>query len=593
LADFAAAREWSMHRYRTHRLAELCAVEPGTRLRVAGWLAKKRDHRGVLFLDLRDAHGSLQLVLEAGSEGFAIAQSLTLESVVCVTGTLVARSGVSRNAKLATGHIELRVEVLEVLSTALALPFPIGLDTTPEELRLKHRYLDLRGARQHKNLELRSAFIQSLRQRLSAARFLEIQTPILTASSPEGARDFLVPSRIHPGKFYALPQAPQIFKQLLMVAGVDRYFQIAPCFRDEDARADRSPGEFYQLDIELAFVTQDDVFAAIEPIVAGVFREFSSRSSDSAPFRRIRHEDSLVAYGSDKPDLRNPLTALDMTQFALDTNSGAFSESARAGLRLRGLRLPGGAARPRRFFDQLMELCGRHATLYAYLSLGAQAKGALAKLPEATRQGLATELGAETGDALLLMAAPLDRIASTTHALRAWCGEALGLCERDAFRFCWVIDYPMYERDPKTDEIDFSHNPFSMPQGGLAALSGDPLAVRAYQYDLVCNGVELSSGAIRNHQPDIMVRAFEIAGYERSALEQRFSGLFQAFHYGAPPHGGLAPGIDRMLMLLAEEPNIREVIAFPMTQRAEDLLMGAPSEVSEAQLRELHLWPGT
>jgi aspartyl-tRNA synthetase len=578
-----------MQRYRTHHLGALAELEPGTQLRVAGWVAKKRDHHRVLFLDLRDSHGTLQLVVEAGSSAFASAKSVSLESVLSVVGTLVARAQASRNAKSLLGHFELRVEELELLSPAAPLPFPIGHESTPEELRLRYRFLDLRGARQRANLELRSALIKSLRDRMTQAGFAEIQTPILTASSPEGARDFLVPSRTHPGKFYALPQAPQLFKQLLMVAGVDRYFQIAPCFRDEDARADRSPGEFYQLDVELAFVTQEDVFCAIEPVIAGVFQEFSSKAQDSAPFRRIRYEQALVAYGSDKPDLRNPLMARDLTELLRSCECGALSEAARSGSAVRGFRLPGAAAQPRRFFDGVAAHCAEPGAQHAHLTLGAPEKGALAKLPEATRQAITSALGGEPGDALLLVSTAASRIASLTHSLRAWCGEALGLCEPGAFRFCWVVDYPMYERDENTGKIEFSHNPFSMPQGGLAALTGDPLSVRAYQYDLVCNGVELSSGAIRNHDPEIMVRAFEIAGYTRAELERRFSGLFQAFHYGAPPHGGLAPGIDRMLMLLADEPNIREVIAFPMTQSGEDLLMGAPSTVSEAQLRELHL----
>ncbi len=578
-----------MHRYRTHHTGALTAVPIGTQVRLAGWIAKKRDHRGVLFLDLRDAHGSAQLVIEAASPVFGDAASVSLESVVAVTGVLVERAATSRNERLATGHLELRVEAFEILSAAAPLPFPVGANSTPEELRLRHRYLDLRGARQHRNLELRSAFMASVRRRMLAASFVEVQTPILTASSPEGARDFLVPSRLHPGKFYALPQAPQLFKQLLMVSGVDRYFQIAPCFRDEDARADRSPGEFYQLDVELSFVTQDDVFDSIEPIIAGLFTEFSSKTSDPAPFQRIRYADALIGYGCDKPDLRNPLCARALEDFVLGTPCGALSDAARSGHAVRGLRLPGAAEQARRFFDAVAETCERHGALRAHLTLGTPHKGALSKLPEDAQATLVARLDARPGDAVLLFAAPSDAILGLTKALRSELGEALGVCEKDAFRLCWVVDYPLFERDPQSGAIGFSHNPFSMPQGGLEALAGDPLEVHAYQYDLVCNGIELSSGAIRNHVPEIMQRVFEIAGYSRDELERRFSGLFQAFHYGAPPHGGLAPGLDRILMLLADEPNIREVIAFPMTQGAEDLMMGAPSVVSEAQLRELHL----
>jgi len=579
-----------MHRYRTHHTSTLTEATIGSEVRLAGWIAKKRDHHGVVFLDLRDAHGTLQLVVEADTAAFASARSVSLESVVSVTGSVTRRSQASRNVRLLTGQIELRVEQLEVLSAAAPLPFAVDASKTPEELRLKHRYLDLRGARQKKNLELRSALIGSLRRRMLEAGFLEIQTPILTASSPEGARDFLVPSRLHPGKFYALPQAPQLFKQLLMVSGVDRYFQIAPCFRDEDARADRSPGEFYQLDVELSFVTQADVLGAIEPIIAGVFAEFAKHPSDHAPFRQISYEHALVSYGSDKPDLRNPICAVALDDFARSADCGLVGEAARSGHALRGFRLPGAAARSRRFFDGLAALCEERGAPHAHLSLSSPEKGALSKLAKATRRALCVELSAMPGDALLLVATTPDQIASLTAALRASIGAELGLCETSAFRFCWIVDYPMFERDA-SGAISFSHNPFSMPQGGLDALRGDPLSVRAFQYDLVCNGVELSSGAIRNHVPDIMQRVFEIAGYSRAELERRFSGLFQAFHYGAPPHGGLAPGVDRMLMLLADEPNIREVIAFPMSQGAEDSMMGAPSEVSEAQLRELHLKP--
>jgi len=578
-----------MHRYRTHHTSSVSAVAPGTRVKLAGFVASKRDHRGVLFLDLRDASGTLQLVVEASSPAFTAAREVPVESAVSVMGRVVERAPASRNPKLETGAIELALDGLEVLGRAATLPFPIDGTGTPEELRLEYRYLDLRGARLKRNLELRAALLHSLRERMWRAGFLEVETPILTASSPEGARDFLVPSRVHPGKFYALPQAPQIFKQLLMVAGVDRYFQIAPCFRDEDARADRSPGEFYQLDMELAFVTQEDVFAAIEPILAGVFRELSGQTQDAPPFRRIPYAEALLGYGSDKPDLRNPLRAEDLTAFALAQHCGAVSEAAQTGEAVRGLRLPKAADELRRFFDGCAGACHDSGGRSAHLTLGTPEKGALAKLEPSTRRTLADRLQAEPGDALLLFSAPPERIAKVTHAVREHCGRALDLCEKDCFRFCWVVDYPMYERDASSGKIEFSHNPFSMPRGGLDALAGDPLAVIADQYDLVCNGVELSSGAIRNHDPVVMLRAFELAGYTRLEVERRFRGLFRAFHFGAPPHGGLAPGIDRMLMLLAGEPNIREVIAFPLTQRGEDLMMGAPSEVSPAQLRELHL----
>ena len=588
------AQDTLTSRFRDHTCGALRATDAGKRVRLAGWMFRRRDHGNLVFVDLRDHYGVTQCVLDAESPGMARVQGLRLESVLSIGGKVVLRADGMANAKVPTGAIEVQVDEVQVLSEAQVLPFPIdGAQEAPEEARLRHRYLDLRRQKLHDNVALRARVISSLRRRMHEAGFLEHQTPILTSSSPEGARDYLVPSRVHPGKFYALPQAPQQFKQLLMVSGFDRYFQVAPCFRDEDARADRSPGEFYQLDIEMAFVEQNDVFAAIEPILHETYREFGRYKADAPPFVRIPYDEALLRYGSDKPDLRNPLVYADVGACFADGPFAAFAEAVARGEVVRALRVPGGAAKSRRFFDQAQDVVrGQGLPGMGYLSLtGAEeAKGPLAKFVDADMRARLIELTrAEVGDALMFVCGPLRSILKACDRLRAYAGEACELVERDVYRFCWVVDFPFYELDDD-GRVAFSHNPFSMPQGGLEALeTQDPLAIKAYQYDIVCNGVELSSGAIRNHSPDLMLRAFAIAGYDAAQVEERFGGMLAAFRYGAPPHGGLAPGIDRMVMQLAGEQNIREVIAFPMNQQAQDLMMHAPSEAAAKQLGELHL----
>jgi aspartyl-tRNA synthetase len=579
--------------YRTHSCAVLRLEHVGQHVRLAGWANRKRDHGQLLFIDLRDHYGVTQCVFTPDSAAFRVAEGLRLESVISVKGRVIARTDENVNPALPTGAVEVVVDEIDVLSTAETLPFQVaGTQEIPEEQRLRYRFLDLRRDKLHANVVLRSKVISSIRRRMHEQGFQEFQTPILTSSSPEGARDYLVPSRIHPGKFYALPQAPQQFKQLLMVAGFDRYFQIAPCFRDEDARADRSPGEFYQLDVEMSFVTQDDVFSAIEPVLADVFSEFSDWTVSAPPFPRIKYDDAIAEYGTDKPDLRNPIRAVDVTEIFRGSTFAVFARAVESGAVVRAIRAPGAAERSRSFFDKTVAL-GESLGLggLAYLVASETPRGPLAKyLPEDRRLEVFARVGVEPGDAVFFASGSTKDLMRPIDGLRAHLARELGLLEATAYRFCWVTDFPFYERDPESGQVTFSHNPFSMPQGGLEALnSQDPLSVKAFQYDIVCNGVELSSGAIRNHRPDVMLRAFEIAGYGPEEVEKRFGGMLRAFRFGAPPHGGLAPGVDRIVMLLAQEPNLREVIAFPMTQNAEDLLMGAPSPVSDTQLRELHI----
>ncbi len=584
-----------MHPYRTHRCADLRSTDAGQTVRLSGWVHSKRDHGGLLFLDLRDHYGITQVVIPAGSELLASAERLRVESVVTVTGAVLRREGATVNPKLATGEIEVRAQSLETQSAAAVLPLQVaGQESYPEELRLRYRFIDLRRDKLHRNMMLRAGVIASLRARMTAQGFTEFQTPILTASSPEGARDFLVPSRTHPGRFYALPQAPQQFKQLAMVAGFDRYFQIAPCFRDEAARADRSPGEFYQLDFEMSFVTQEDVFATLEPVMAGIFEEFGQgRTVSAAPFERIPYDAALARYGTDKPDLRNPLRLTDVTAQFAGSGFGLFARLAAGGGQVRAIPAPGAAGRPRSFFDKLGEWArGEGAGGLGYISFAADgAHGPIARNLEADRaEAIRLACGLQPGDAVFFAAGSGGEMVRFSGLARTRIAGELGLIEPDAFRFCWITDFPMYEINEETGRIDFSHNPFSMPQGGLAALDGqDPLTIKAFQYDIVCNGVELSSGAIRNHLPEVMIRAFAIAGYDEGEVEARFGGMLAAFRYGAPPHGGSAPGVDRIVMLLADEPNIREVILFPLNQGGEDPMMGAPAPIDARRLKELSL----
>ena len=583
-----------MHAYRTHTCGALREGHVGETVRLSGWVHRKRDHGNLLFVDLRDDYGVTQCVVDAADAAFAAVEGLSPESVVTFTGALVARGPDTVNPELATGAVELRIAEVAVRGAAAELPLPVfGAPEYPEDTRLRYRFLDLRREALHRNIALRSAIVASIRRRMVEAGFTEFQTPILTASSPEGARDFLVPSRLHPGKFYALPQAPQQFKQLLMIAGFDRYFQIAPCFRDEDARADRSPGEFYQLDVEMCFVEQDDVFAAIEPVLHGVFAEFAEAPVSPPPFRRIAYAEAMLRYGSDKPDLRNPLEIADVTAVFEGGDFKIFAGAISKGSVVRAVPAPGAASQPRAFFDKMNEWArAEGAPGLGYVVFEGEAgKGPIAKFLGPDRLAAlrsATALG--EGDAVFFACDAAAGAANLAGLARTRIGEALGLVEKTGFEFCWIVDYPMYEWSDESRGFAFSHNPFSMPQGGLAALeSEDPAAILGYQYDIVCNGVELSSGAIRNHRPDIMIKAFEIAGYGRDEVEARFGGMLRALSYGAPPHGGIAPGLDRIVMLLAGEPNIREVIAFPMNQQAEDLLMGAPAAATPAQLRELRL----
>jgi aspartyl-tRNA synthetase len=595
-----------MHRYRTHTCGDLRETQAGAEIRLSGWCHRIRDHGGVLFIDLRDHYGITQCVVDPDSPAFPLAEKLRAEWVVRIDGTVRKRPAGTENAEMPTGFIEVYVTAIEVLGPAAELPLPVfGDQQYPEEMRLKYRFLDLRRDKLHKNIMLRGAVIDSLRARMKAQGFFEFQTPILTASSPEGARDFLVPSRLHPGKFYALPQAPQQFKQLLMVAGFDRYFQIAPCFRDEDARADRSPGEFYQLDCEMSFVTQADVFAAIEPVLRGIFEEFGGGKPVTQKFPLIPYAEAMLKYGSDKPDLRNPLIIADVTaEFARDdVTFNAFKNVIKGGGIVRAIPAPGAGAQPRSFFDKLNDWArGEGAPGLGYVIFetgegGLAGKGPIAKfLPPEVQRAIAAQAGVGAGDAVFFVCDQEAKAAKLAGAARLKVGSELGLSKTDVFEFCWIVDFPMYEWNEEDGKIDFSHNPFSMPNfahDDFIALDlkdrDTILGIKAFQYDIVCNGIELSSGAIRNHRPDVMKKAFALAGYGEDVLEQKFGGMYRAFQYGAPPHGGIAPGVDRMVMLLAGEENLREVVVFPMNQKAEDLLMGAPSPVTPKQLRELHI----
>ena len=588
-----------MHPYRTHTCAALTAADVGGTVRLSGWVHRKRDHGGVLFVDLRDHYGITQVVAKAGSPMLAALDGVRAETVVTVTGEVVAREAGQANPNLPTGEIELVAADVTVQSPAQELPMPVAGDAEyPEDIRLRYRFLDLRREKLHANIMLRSSVIASIRRRMVDQGFTEFQTPILTASSPEGARDYLVPSRVHPGKFYALPQAPQMFKQLLMVAGFDRYFQIAPCFRDEDARADRSPGEFYQLDFEMSYVTQEDVFQAIEPVLHGVFEEFADwqgkgRQVSALPFKRIPYRESMLKYGNDKPDLRNPILISDVSERFTGSGFGRFATIVEGGDVVRAIPAPGTAEKSRKFFDDM----NAWAQSEGFAGLGyATRKGGEWGGPIAKNHGedkmtaMADALGLGPDDGLFFAAGKEGQAAKLAGLARTRVAEQLGLIDQNRFEFCWIVDFPMFEYDEDAKKVDFSHNPFSMPQGEMEALTTkDPLDILAYQYDIVCNGVELSSGAIRNHRPEIMYKAFEIAGYSQADVDTNFAGMINAFKFGAPPHGGSAPGIDRIVMLLADEPNIREVIVFPMTQKAEDLMMGAPNFATPRQLKELNL----
>jgi len=585
-----------MHAYRTHTCGALRLADVGANVRLSGWVHRKRDHGGLLFVDLRDHHGLTQLVAHPGDPGFETLDRLRAESVVRVDGEVVARSVDAVNPNLASGEIEVRVRGAETLSEAAELPLPVfGEPDYPEEIRLKYRYLDLRRESLHRNIVLRSKVIDAIRRRMVGAGFTEFQTPVLTASSPEGARDYLVPSRLHPGTFYALPQAPQQFKQLLMVAGFDRYFQIAPCFRDEDARADRSPGEFYQLDLEMSFATQEDVFSTMEPILHGVFEEFASgKPVTPYPFPRVAFREAIAKYGTDKPDLRNPLVMQDVSDHFRGGGFGLFArilEDAKNAVW--ALPAPGGGSRA--FADRMngwAQEQGQPGLGYIFWREGEEGgAGPIARnIGPGKAEAIREQLGLAVGDAAFFIAGDPKAFYKFAGLARTKVGTELGLVDTNRFDFCWIVDFPMFEFNEEANHVDFSHNPFSMPQGELAALeSQDPLDVLAYQYDIVVNGVELCSGAVRNHKPEIMLKAFEIAGYSAGEVERQFGGMLNAFRYGAPPHAGMAPGIDRIVMLLAGAENIREVIAFPLNQQAQDLMMNAPSAVSDKQLRELHI----
>ncbi|MCE9507839.1 MAG: aspartate--tRNA ligase [Alphaproteobacteria bacterium] len=592
-----------MHAYRTHTCNQLRAEHKGQTVKISGWIHRKRDHGGLLFVDLRDHYGLTQCVINTDNPMFPAFEKLRLENVVSITGEVVARTPETVNKHLPTGEIEVKLKTFDLLSAPVTDMLPLQVNTDEpygEEVRLRYRFLDLRRDVLHRNIVLRCDVISSLRRRMIEQGFLEFQTPILTASSPEGARDFLVPSRLHPGKFYALPQAPQQFKQLLMMSGFDKYFQIAPCFRDEDARADRTAGEFYQLDVERSFVTQDDIFATMEPVIYGVFEEFSNFTGkkfevSKPPFVRIPYDESMLKYGNDKPDLRNPLVITDVTSVFKrdDVTFNAFKSVLEKGGVVRAIRAPKVSDRPRSFFDKLNDWAkGEGAVGLGYVVFeGAEGKGPIAKfIPAAAQEELKKLTGAGSGDAVFFVCDMVEKAAPFAGKARTKIAEEMDIIDKHKFIFSWIVDFPMYEINEKTGKVDFSHNPFSMPAGGLHALNTqDPLKIKAYQYDCVLNGIELASGGIRNHVPEIMERAFDIAGYPKGEVETKFGGMYNAFKFGAPPHGGCAFGIDRMVMFLADQKNVREVIAFPMNQQAEDLLMNAPTTVEPNLLKDVHI----
>ena len=580
-----------MNEYRTYNCNKIREENVGEEIKLAGWIETIRDLGGVIFIDLRDQYGITQVVASGNQELIDFATRIPIESTISVEGTVRLRDEETVNENIETGKVELLAKKITILGKRLkSLPFEINNSReVREDLRLQYRYLDLRSRKAVENLKLRAEVIQFLRNQMIERGFLEVQTPILTSSSPEGARDYLVPSRIYPGKFYALPQAPQQFKQLLMVSGIDKYFQIAPCFRDEDARADRSPGEFYQLDMEMAFATQEDVFKVMEEVLYNTFTKFSNKKVGEHPFPRIKYEDAMLKYGSDKPDLRNPLIIQDVTDIFEKVDLKVFN-----GKIVRIITVPGGAEQPRTFFEGMTDFaindCKAKGLAWLKVNDDRTLQGPIAKfIDDEAREAMLTRTNTNAGDAIFFIAEHKGIVEKLAGAIRQELGIRLDILEKDVFRFCWIVDFPMYETEDN-GKIEFSHNPFSMPQGGMEALTTkDPLDIYAYQYDLVCNGIELSSGAVRNHDPEIMIKAFEIAGYDKTTIERKFSALFNAFHYGAPPHAGMAPGVDRMIMLLTEEESIREVIAFPMNSKAQDLLMGAPGNVTDKQLSEIHI----
>ena len=588
-----------MNKYRTHNCNELTQDNNGQEIMLSGWINKKRDHGNLLFIDLRDNYGMTQCIIDKSNENFKFLEKIQLESVIKVNGKVIKRSSETINSELQTGEIEVDIKSFEVLGTCKELPMPVFSDQEyAEEIRLKYRFLDLRRKKIHDNIILRSKVISFIRNEMFKLGFLEFQTPILTSSSPEGARDFLVPSRLNPGKFYALPQAPQQFKQLIMVSGFDKYFQIAPCFRDEDARADRSPGEFYQLDLEMSFVEQEDIFQVVEKLIVNVFKNFSSKKLMYEKFPRIPYDESMLKYGSDKPDLRNPLIISDLSDIFTreDVTFEIFKKLVKSGSKVRCIVTKNTKEKPRSFFDNIDKWAKEQgASGLAYFTIekneNISAKGPVGKFfSKEALEEIMKITGAEVGDSIFFACGKINDVEKITSQARDKIAKDLDLIDENAFAFCWIVDYPMFEKNELTNKIEFSHNPFSMPQGDIKDIDFDnPLNIKAYQYDIVCNGIELSSGAIRNHIPELMYKLFSIAGYQKEQVDEKFSGMINALSYGAPPHGGIAPGIDRIVMLLANEKNIREVTMFPMNQNAQDLMMNAPSEVNEEQLKELGL----